>query len=463
MNLAVDRTLGRRIAVLAGPAVVAMISQTFINQVDHALIGDLRPISEATAGQAALGPALMLMWAVGGFLSAISVGTQALTARRWGERNFAAAGQPMLNSFVLAVGTSVVLSLVGWWAVPHVFPFFHKDPNVLRLGIPYLQWRMLGIMSMVTTIALKSWFDGLGETHVHMIVAITMNVLNYVLNLALIFGKWGFPALGMTGSGMASMISSYIGLVLILIWTVRRRYRTKYANYALKNLSGKQIWEIAKLSFPSGLATAFVMSGFGVFYKIFGLLDERAAALDPGRSPIYTSATQQIVIILMIFFTACIAYGTATATLVGQSMGEKRADLAEQYGWQSVKLGVYVAAAIGAVVFAYPDHVLRIFCGDPQVIDVARPVLRICAVLLPFVLSGLVLTQALFGAGNTTFVMVVEFSLHFGCLVPLAYFCGVKMGWGVVGVWTGAFVYVVLLATIMGTKFYRGSWKAIRI
>ena len=105
---------------------------------------------------------------------------------------------------------------------------------------------------------------------------------------------------------------------------------------------------------------------------------------------------------------------------------------------------------------------LHVFTKDAAVIEVARPILRICGALLPFVLSAIVLTQALFGAGNTTFVMFVEFGLHFFCLVPLAYVCGVRAGWGVLGVWCGAFAYILLLCSIMGWKFAEGRWKEIR-
>jgi multidrug resistance protein, MATE family len=462
MNLAVDPVRGRRILTLAAPAVLAMLSQTLINQVDDALVGRL-DIREATPGQAAIGMSLILMWSVGGFLSAISVGTQALTARRIGEKKLFAAGQVMLNSVTLAAIASAIASVAAWWAVPKLFPLINRDPNVLRLGVPYLRWRMLGVMSMVTTIAYKSWFDGLGDTYVHMVAAITMNVINFFLNVALIFGKWGFPAMGVEGSGLASMISSYIGLALIIAWSFLPRYHRDYQSYHLKNLSGKQQWEIAKLSLPSGGATLFVMSGFGLFSKIVGVLDGEAALLEPGRLPIYTNATQQIIFILMVFFTGCLAYGTATATLVGQEMGARRTDIAEKYGWEAVKLGMLITAVIGILIVTFPESVLRIFCHDPQVIDVARPILRVCGFMLPFVLSGLVLTQALFGAGNTTFVMAVEFTLHFFCLVPLAYICGVKMGWGVYGVWSGAFAYVLLLASIMAAKFAGGGWKEIRI
>src|SRR5262249_16809611 len=142
----------------------------------------------------------------------------------------------------------------------------------------------------------------------------------------------------------------------------------------------------------------FVMLGFMFFYKIFALLDADARKLDPERLSIYTAAAQQIIMILMIFFTAFIAYGTATATLVGQSMGAKRTDLAEQYGWEAVKIGVYGTTAIGLLVAGFSQQVLHVFTHDPAVIDVAIPVLRVCGLMLPLVLSGLVLTQALFGA-----------------------------------------------------------------
>jgi MATE family multidrug resistance protein len=445
MKLGIDRALARRLGLLALPVVVAMVTQTLINWVDHILIGWL-PIQDSRPGQAALGPALNLFWAVGGALAAISVGTQALTARRLGEEDHARAGQVLFNSLIVAMATSAVASIAGWVLAPHLFHFISKDPEELRVGIPYLQWRMAGVCAMVTTMSYKSWFDGLGRTRVFMTVAIIMNLINFILNIALIFGKWGFPALGVEGSGIASMVSS------------KYDYRHEYAAYHVVNLSGKQQWEIVKLSAPSALATMFVMSGFGLFYKIVGVLDIRA-----GHGPLYAAATQNIIVILMAFFTGCMAYGTATATLVGQSMGAKNYDLAERYGWEAVKMGVYFTLLLGLFVIMMPDTVLHVFTKDDAVITVARPILRICGALLPFVLSALVLTQALFGAGNTKFVMFVEFGLHFFCLVPLAYVCGVIMGWGVIGVWSGAFVYILLLSSIMGWKFAEGGWKEIRI
>jgi len=381
-----------------------------------------------------------------------------LTARRLGEQDHKRAGQVLFNSLTVAAASSAVASVLGWILAPSMFRLIHHVPEEVRLGIPYLKWRMAGVFAMVVTMSYKSWFDGLGRTRVFMGIAITMNIINAFLNVLLIFGVWGFPRLGMEGSGIASMISSYIGLFMLIVWSLNDRYRKTYDCYHLKNLSRRQQWELISLSAPSALATAFVMSGFSLFYKIVGILDARA-----GDGTIYAAATQNIIVILMAFFTGCMAYGTATATLVGQSMGAKEYDLAERYGWEAVKIGVYATIGLGLIVIIFPDAVLHAFSKDASVIAVARPILRICGALLPFVLSALVLTQALFGAGNTKFVMFVEFGLHFFCLVPLAYLCGIIFGWGVLGVWMGAFAYILLLCSIMGWKFAEGAWKEIRI
>jgi Na+-driven multidrug efflux pump len=244
----------------------------------------------------------------------------------------------------------------------------------------------------------------------------------------------------------------------MVAWSVRADFR-RFRVYRWANVSMQQALDLVKLSVPSGIATLFVMSGFGLFSKIVTLLD----GAHPERGPVFSAATNNIIIILMLFFTACIAYGSATATLVSQSMARHENDLAESYAWEAVKIGVYFTIFLGAIIAIQPDLVLHIYSKDAEVIAVARPLLRIAGVLLPFVLAALVLTQALFGAGNTRFVMFVEFGLHFFCLVPLAYIGGVVMNGGVLGVWSGAYVYIVLLCGIMAWKFAEGRWREIKI
>jgi MATE family multidrug resistance protein len=455
MRFGIDGQLARRIASLSWPVILAMLTQTAVNQVDHILIGRL-PTAEASAGQAALGPSLVLLWAIGGFLSTVSVGTQALTARRHGEGDVLRAGQVLSNSLIVSILSSAVATILGVIFVPTIFRAIISDREVLAVGVPFAQLRIVGVFSMVVTMSYKSFFDGLTRTRVHMYAALVMNVANAIFAYGFIFGRVGLPRLGIVGAGLAAVLSSSVGLVVIALWSLRRKYLRKYHFYRFRqNLSWPVMREIIRLSLPSGVATLFVMSGFALFYKIVAKVGQ--------PETVYAAATQNVVVILMLVFTTCIAYGTATATLVSESMGKQRYDLAARYAWEATKLGMLIMAVAGLVVFLFPQAILRVYTHDLEVIRVATPALQMVALAAPLMAAALVFTQALFGAGNSRFVMYVEGSLHFFCLVPLAWLLGLKLGFGFLGVWSAAIAYIVLLAVIMGWKFREGKWKAIRI
>lgn len=501
MALGIDKTRAKTITVLAAPIVIAMFTQTFINVVDTIFVGKLDP-NYSIPGQSALGFSLPILWSIGGFLAAIGIGTQAITARRLGANKPDEAGTVLTNSLIVAALSSVVFTWFGWLIVPYLFKFLTSNESVIALGIPYARLRILGILPMVMTTSYKGFFDGLGSTRVHMYAAITMNFANIFLNYMFIFGAGPIPAYYVTGAAIASVISVFVGLGVMFIWSLRGKYRKPHRYYRPKTISVAQMWEIVKLSVPSGAAQLFVMSGVLMFLKIIGILDERAVidALGPSplhaigswttiqaglrtldahtglvfttdwhylvtasRPPIFTTAAKLIIDLLSIGFVTCIAFGTAAATLVSRSMGEKNYDMAEAYGWESVRIGAYFFGVIGFIIILNPTVFLDLLSDDATVIHAAVPGLRIMAALEVFIAMALILTQALFGAGNTKFVMYVELTLHLLCLAPLTYVFGVLFNLGFLGVWLSAMVYVMALASAMTWKFWEGSWKNIEV
>lgn len=504
MTFGIDPQKARKILVLAAPIVIAMFTQTFINVVDTMFVGKLDP-SYSIPGQAALGFSLPIMWAIGGFLAAIGVGTQSMTARRVGADSREEAGRVLSNGIVLAGVSSVVLTIFGWWIIPGFFRFLTSNDSVVALGVPYARLRILGVLALVATTAYKGFFDGIGSTRVHMYAAIVMNLANICLNWVFIFGFGPIPAYQVTGAAIASLISTYIGLTMMVIWSLRGKYRKPHRYYRITNLNPRTMLELAKLSAPSGAAQVFVMAGVLLFLKIVGILDEQAAhevlvatefyatelttqlggfqsvLLEPAgrtgmitslewghaviwsRPPIYTTAAKLIIDLLSIGFVTCIAFGTATATLVSRSMGERRFDLAEAYGWESVKIGMYFFGALGAIVIVFPEFFLDLLSDDAAVIEAAVSGLRIMASLEVFIAMALILTQALFGAGDTKFVMWVELVLHGFCLAPLAWLFGLVLDLGFIGVWLSATVYTFVLALVMALKFWKGGWKEIEV
>src|SRR5690349_4175359 len=158
----------RTILRLALPTVVAMLSQSVVNDIDVVFFSRL-PSPEGSNGQAALLPSLIVLWLFGGSLSAISVGTQALAARRFAEGHPSDSGAVLVNSFTVALLSSVAFTVIGYLTMPAILSLLIKVPEVRAAAEDYLGWRLLGISSMVMTFSLKAFFDGIGKTVVHMV------------------------------------------------------------------------------------------------------------------------------------------------------------------------------------------------------------------------------------------------------------------------------------------------------
>lgn len=501
MALRLDMEKSRRIMVLAAPIMIAMLTQTFLNIVDTIFVGKLDS-SYSIPGQAALGFSMPILWGIGGFLAALGVGTQSMTARREGAGRMHDAGAVLVNSLLLAVVSSIVMTFVGWWIIPDLFGYLTRNEAVLALGVPYAQVRVLGVLSMVATTSYKGFYDGLGQTRVHMFACLWMNAVNVLLNYVLIYGMGPIPAMYVTGAAVASVISTYVGLAYMLFWSMRKDMVSQFRYYRVSNLSLRTSWEIARLSLPGGAAQVFVMSGVLLFLKVVGIIDERhlaelltqthyfadetsraiqygvihatemparLVATDLGytllrsRPPVYMTAAKLVIDLLTVSFVTCIAFGQATATLVSQAMGQGEHRLAESFGWESVKLGMYIFGVVSLGIMLVPEIFLDVLSDDPLVIQTAVPGLRVMAGNLIFIAMSLILIQALFGAGDTKFVMWAEMILHGICLAPLAWLFAIHLEYGFMGVWFSATVYIAALAAVMAWRFWEGSWKRIEV
>jgi Na+-driven multidrug efflux pump len=257
----------------------------------------------------------------------------------------------------------------------------------------------------------------------------------------------------------------------MISWAMTAKYRKTYRPFSFAKLDRTMTWSILRLSIPSGVATIAVMTGFALFSMIVSRLDSlHGAAIVLAGCPaghgeaVNSAATTVIVGILKLTFTACLAFGTSTATLVSQSLGENDGDRAARFGWASVRLGLMIFGVVGLLEgVLFPHQLLAVFTSSDAVAEAAMTPMRLMGICTPVIAVAMILSQALFGAGNTLFVMVVELILHFTCLVPLAWLLGITLDHGLVGIWSAAIIYIVLLAITMTVKFAKGDWKTIKI
>lgn len=448
----------RTILKLAAPTVVAMLSQSVVNEVDLIFFRML-PAPEDSNAQASLMPCLMLVWLFGGSISAVSVGTQALTARRIAEGDRDGAAAVLTNAAFFCAIAAPIGTAIAYLVLPYVLSK-QLTGGALEIGIGYSRWRLLGIFSMAMTFGLKGFYDGIGRTYVHFWAAIVMNVFNVLFCYMFIFGRLGAPNLGAAGAGLAGLLSTCIGLAIMVAFTFGAR--NEFAFFRRGVVSKKLLWDILKLSIPAALATAVMMGGFQRLLAVVGELDKLNP--HPSGESINGAASNLVIGVLKLTFTACIAFGTSTATLVAQALGAKRPADAERYGWASVRLGVLIFGVVGLCeALLFTSGIVNFVSDSEAVRQAMTGPLRLMGVVTPVLAVGMILSEALFGAGAPRFVAIVQFVLIFFVLLPLAHVLAIYFHVGLIGVWLAACVYVVFAAAAMTLKFRGGRWKSIQI
>lgn len=447
MTLRLNSELSRKVWKLAYPIILANLSLTLLNVVDTAMLGRLSPAALAAAG---IGGVVYLT--VVATLGALSLGTQVLTARRHGEKEMARCGQALDNSLALALILGGVFTFLSPWLAHFLPPYLESGTTMGRLLGTYIQYRFYGVIFVLLNLAFGGFFNGIGRTKVRMNAAIIIAASNILLNYLLIFGKLGFPQLGVQGAALASTLATALATIYYLAISLRQRYRSKYGYLRPVNIALSQMGKIGRLSLPLMIRMLVGMGGFLVFFRIIG----RIGTLELAASNILRSLNS-------ISYMVGAALGAAATTLVGQNMGAERYGRAEASGWEAVKLGMMAMGALGVLFILVPMPIMRIYTDDLEVIHVGVTILRILGVAQIFNAIGTVLSPALIGAGDMHFILGVEIGNTCFLYLPLAWFLGVHSGFGITGAWSAEVIYVLLYALMMAIRFRGGRWKEIRI
>ena len=447
MRIWLKKDLSAEVWKLAGPVVVGMISQTLMNVVDTAMVGRLGAVALAATGLGGL-----LSWMVLGTLGGLATGVQAISARRYGEGDPLAAGKVLDNGIFIALVVGSVCSLLFSWGMSRIFFIFTEDPAVVVAGSGYISYRLLSGLPFMLMSAYRGFFNGIGKTKPYMRVVIVANMINVALNYALIFGKFGFPRMEAPGAGLATSIANIIGVVYFIIIAVKYKHRRQFRYHHPANCDLTVCRSIINLALPAGMQVLLSMIGYAAFIAIVARI-----------GTIELATTNVCITIWSVAFLPGVGIGVAAAALIGQKLGEKKPDKAEAYGWESVRLGMIVMGIIGLSFLAVPDLIFRIFTDNPAVIAAGRIPLRILGLIQIFDATGMVLSQALQGAGMNRWVLIVEIITNWGFFVPCTAAVVFLFGWGLNAAWLVMACYLIIFGATVTIKFAGGKWKEVKL
>jgi multidrug resistance protein, MATE family len=439
-----DKVRFNRITTLALPIIGGMVSQNVLNLVDTAMVGRL-----GNFALAAVGIGGFCNWMGQSLILGISPAVQAMAARRKGEGKISEAAHPLNSALILVVITAIILTTIYIFTTPYLFPYLNSDPRVIEKGVPYLQIRLLSTVFVGCNFAFRGFWNAVDMSKVYMNTLIVMHASNIILNYLLIFGKFGFPQMGVEGAATATAISTIIGT---FIYFYQAKRKSSHMGFLKSVPKTKHFKALLKLAIPNCMQQLFFSAGWVAMYWVVGKIGTLEVA-----------AANVLINIMLVAILPGLALGLAAATLSGQALGRKDPDDALRWGMDVCKVGVLGITVLAIPMIFFPKLLLSVFIHDPKTLEVATLPMRLTGLLLPLDSVGLILMNALLGVGDTKRVMYVSIFFQWIFYLPLAYLVGPVLGYGLLGVWLIQGTYRILQSIIF-TSFWKGAkWKEIQV
>lgn len=434
---------------LAWPVMISNLLQTLTTTVDVIMVGSLG--AEAPAAVAAVGFGGQFIFLFFSVMISVSAGTIALVARAIGANDFKEADHILKQSLVLGALLSIPLTLFGLAFAEPMLASFGAEADVVHLGGAYI--RIISLVVFFQFIGFLGYaaLRGAGDTVTPLLIGVLVNVVNFAINVNLIFGNAYVPRLGVPGAAIGTSISYVVGAAVLLAILLRGKGRLKL------HLTGdwvhmETVRRIFRIGWPAALEQILLQVAFLVWVGMVVVFGTKILA------------AHQIGLRIQSFaFMPGFGFAIAATALVGLNLGARQPAEAEKRGWEAAKFSVAVmsVAALGIFVFAQP--IAQVFIGDPDVIAYTVTFIRIHAVSIPAVGVFFAIDGALRGAGDTRFPLLTSLSGIYLVRLPLSLLFGFVLGLGIVGVWIPLVIEYWYRSAVISLHFRRGKWRTLHV
>lgn len=448
-----SRALAREVRRLAVPAIVHSLLQTLVFVVDRVMLGRH---GEASLAAMQIGGALE--WSIWSVFAAFEVGTVARVGRHVGAGDRVRARRAALLSLSIAATIGAIVAL----ATPLVLAALPLVSARVSSAAAAEARAYLGVtiaasplvfVAATATAALQSG----GDTRTPLVIGVVANVVHVALNRVLILGAFGVvPALGARGAGISTAVTFAIEAALAT-WALTDRSRPvclrapEGGHRAEPGALHDEVRELVRVGGPAFVERVLYHIGFVTYSLIVTRLGDAAMA-----------ANQSLISVESICFLSADGFGVAAAALVAQKIGAGAADEARDAARIATRYAVTTLTAFGVSSLALRDVILPIFSDDPPVLAIGRAAMPVLAAAQPFMAIGIVMAQALRGAGKTKQALGVSLMGAVFVRLTATWLCTVSFGLGLIGVWLGSTMDWFVRAIVLVVMFRRRANDPLR-
>jgi MATE family multidrug resistance protein len=424
---------------LAGPVVLAEIGWVSMSIVDTIVVGPLGP-----AAIGAVGIGSILFQAVAIFGMGLLLGLETLVSHAHGAGRLDECHRWLVHGIglsLLVAPALTVLALVGIACLP----MWGFSGEVLRLTAPYLHVLVWSLLPLLFYATFRRYLQALAIVKPITVALVSANIINAVGAWALVYGHLGLPRMGTTGSGVATLLARIYLAAFLAAALLHHDRRHHLSVFAVRwHLTWRRLARLVRLGFP---AAAQVTLELGVF---------AAASALAGRLDAVSLASHQVTLNLAsLTFMVPLGLASAGAVRVGHAVGRQDARGVSLAGWTALALGVGFMAVAALTFVAFPRALFHLFTSNEDIVSLGARLLLVAAMFQMF--DGLqgVATGVLRGLGDTRTPMLTNLVGHWLLGLPLGYALCFGWRWGVIGLWLGLSLGLIVVALVLVVAWRR--------
>ncbi len=432
----------RNIWKVAYPILISLVMEQMIGLTDTAFLGR---VGEVELGASAIAIVYYMVLFMIGF--GFSIGAQIIIGRRNGEGRFKDTGKVFWNGLYFVLGLSGIIILLSELFTPWMMKFMVSSTAIYDAALSYVSWRLPGMVFAFCTAMFRAFYVGTTQTKTLTLNSIVMVLSNVVFNYILIFGKFGIPALGITGAAIGSSLAELVSLIFFIIYTRVGCDRRKYGLDKAARFEKDELKSMMPVCTWTMIQHTISISTWLIFFLYIEHLGERALAI----SNITRSVSGLIWVVLQAFSSTC-------STLVSNIIGEGHQDKVPSLIKRILKLSYGIVSVMIILFCLFPEAITRIYTDIPDLITASVPAMVVMCSSYFLAVGGQVFFLAVSGTGSTK----TAFRLELIALAVYMIYCTVIIGIMKLDVaicWTAEHVYSGALLICSWWYIRSGRWK----
>jgi putative MATE family efflux protein len=439
-------SLNRAILLLAVPMVLEMVLESLFAVVDVFWVGRLGANAVATVGLTESMLSLVFAVAMG-----LSLSTTAMVARRIGEKDPEGAAVAGVQAIALGLFVALTIGVPCFFFAPNLLRLMGASPEIVATGSGYARICLGGSFAVLLLFLNNAIFRGAGDAAIAMRLLWVSNIINLILDPCLIFGWGPFPRLGVTGAALATLTGRSIGVLYQFYRLMKGTERFRILASQV-HLQFDVLLRLIRVSLTGILQFAIAHTSWIGLVRIISIFGSAALAG-------YTIA------IRIVIFAILPSWGlsNAAATLVGQNLGAGHPERAEKAVWRTGLYNVIFLGVLGIIFIIFPEHIVRLFTQDPEVVPLGAAGLRIISYGNLGYAYFMVMMQAFNGAGDTITPTIVNFFGFWLLEIPLAYGLAIPLHMRSNGAFASIAIAESAMAVASAVLFKQGKWKKQKI